>query len=124
MGGREAAPWGENGHQAARGIDVRAFLELEQGLEAAGHAGVAERDTIRETERAHHEVIHRPWAEAAYGEQGALRAGGGHGAERLEIEFSLRDEPCGRDDVIGFLPGKLQREQVLRIKHGYFFRSG
>ena len=118
MSGGEAAVRGKHRHEAAGGGDVGALLELQEGEQAAGDAGIAERHAVGKAEGAHEEVVDRPGTEAADGKERALGAGCGGGAQRLEVEFSLGDEARGGDDVVGLLAGELEREQGGRVERG------
>lgn len=108
----------EHRHEAARGVDVGTLFEVEKRLESAGDAGVAQRHAIGEAECAHHDVIDGPRTETAQGEQRALGAGGGHGAQRFEVEVARGDEARQRDDVVGFLAGELEGKKIARIEGG------
>ena len=116
MSGGEAAVGRKDGHESAGGVDVGPLFEFEERLQPARHAGVAERHAIRKAECAHHQVIHRPRAEPAHGEERALGARGGHHRQRREIELPRGDESRGGDNVVRFLPGELQRKQVRRFE--------
>lgn len=109
---------GEHRHEAARGVDVGTLFEREEGLEAAGDAGVAERDAIGEAQGAHHDVVDGPRTESAEGEERALGAGGGHEAKRFEVERAVGDEAREGDDVVGFLTGELEREKIAGFEGG------
>lgn len=118
VGGGEAAVRREHGHEAAGGVDVRALLEREKRLESAGDTGVAERNAIGKAECAHHDVVDGPRAESAKGEKCALGAGGGHRAQRLEVEAAVGDQARERDDVVGFLAGELKAEEIVKLERG------
>jgi len=118
VGGGEAAVGGEHRHEATGGVDVGALFEGEKRLEATGDSGVAEWDAIGEAERTHHDVVDGPGAESAEAKECALGAGGGHGAERFEVERAVGDETGEGDDVVGFLAGELEREEIARFEGG------
>ena len=62
----------------------RPLVQVQQRLQSAREARVAERDAVAKAERPHHDVVHRPGPKPAHRKQRSLGPRGGSLAKPVE----------------------------------------